>query len=98
MEMEAAVSAAEPASTGVGASGLEDAYADTMASPSDAKTVEAVSNQILRADSVKDEDVRPRIGLCWLSMREADVFVRLAGEALHPPSTPLTSPPPIAHN
>ena len=83
--MEAAVSAAEPAATGLGASGLEDAYADTMASPSDAKTVEAVSNQILRADSVKDEDVRPRIGLCWLSMGEADVFVRLAGESLRPP-------------
>ena len=81
--MEAAVTAAEPASTSVGAGRLEDAYADTMASTSDVKTLEAVSDQILRADSVKDEDVRPRVGLCWLSMREADVFVRLAGEALH---------------
>ena len=99
--MEAAVTKAEPASTSVGAGRLEHAYAETMASTSEVKTLEAVSDQIHRADSVKDEDVRPRVGLCWLSMREADVFVRLAGEALHqihPPSTPLTSPTPMAHN
>jgi hypothetical protein len=81
--MEAAVTKAEPASTSVGAGRLEHAYAETMASTSEVKTLEAVSDQIHRADSVKDEDVRPRVGLCWLSMREADVFVRLAGEALH---------------
>jgi len=70
--------------------GLEEpavapSYADTM-SLADDSVADSVSEQIrsTMGSSVNDEDLRPKVGLSWLSWKEADAFVRLAGARTAP--------------
>lgn len=60
------------------------AVADAVAMCTDQS--DAVSEKIRSsvAPSVKDEDLRPRVGLSFLSMQEADAFVRVAGARTAP--------------
>ena len=74
------------ASTQVETSSLVDFhnFAEAM-SPTGARS-DAVSDIIHRSvsASVNDEDLRPRLGLCYLSMQEADASIRVAGSRTAP--------------
>ena len=63
-------------------SGMESTYVDAVSMAADS-VAGTVSEQIrsTTGSSLRDEDLRPRVGLCWLSCKEADAFVCLAGAA-----------------
>ena len=78
MEIDSAVERVEPA--------ISRSYAEAVSVADESSTVDSVSEQIRSTvgSSVKDEDLRPRIGLSWWSWKEADAFVRLAGARTAP--------------
>ena len=80
LEIEAAMEEAEqklPA-----AKATPSVFAEALAEST--CSTDTVSEQLRSYGAQADEELRPRVGLSWLSMEEADAFIRLSGAKTAP--------------